>query len=130
MVLTSDNNAVAIGAAPALGLTMPVALWDTTAPNSITYMALVSDPWAAGTPCTTGAATEACYGFNQVAAAGGCALGPGCVVYASWTAGEDATNDGPWNGLFATGPPANDDLGNSTVMGCAFGPNIGVANPC
>jgi type IV pilus assembly protein PilA len=129
MVLTSDNNAVAQGAAPALGLTMPVALWDTTAPNNITYMAVVSDPWSPGTPCLTGAAAEACYGFTQIAALG-CALGPGCVVYASWTVGGDATSAGAWNGLFATGPPGADDLGNSTVMGCAFGPTTGVANPC
>jgi type IV pilus assembly protein PilA len=130
MVMTSDNSAVAQGAAPALNLTMPVALWDTTAPNNITYMAVVSDPWAAGTPCLTGAVGEACYRFNQAPAAGGCLLGPGCVVYAAWTVGADGVDDGPWSGLFATGPPANDDLGSSTVMGCSFGPNVGVASPC
>ncbi|MFQ5946576.1 MAG: type II secretion system protein [Anaerolineae bacterium] len=128
MVLTSDNSAVAQGPAPALGLTMPVALWDTSAPNSVTYMAVVSDPWAAGTPCLTGALGEACYVFSQVAAVG-CAIGPGCVVYSALSVGANGAPDGVWTGLFPA-VPANDDLGSSTVMGCAFGPNVGIANPC
>ena len=119
MVMTSDNNqvaSVACGVNP-----MPACLWDTNAPNSIVYMAAVNDPWAAG---------GATYQFSEVAAAGGCNLGPGCVVYASWTIGGDAADDGPWDGLFATGVPQDDDLGNSTVMGCSFGGNITIANPC
>ncbi|MEE9521676.1 MAG: hypothetical protein V3W05_02615, partial [candidate division NC10 bacterium] len=100
---------------------LPGGLWDTSAPNSITYMALVNDPWA-------GAGVT--YLFNEVAAAGGCGLGPGCVVYSSWTIGGDAASAGVWTGLFAAGAPGGDDLGNSSVMGCAFGPNTGIANPC
>jgi hypothetical protein len=34
-----------------------------------------------------------------------------------------------WTGLFGAGL-LDDDLGNSTVVGCAFGPNTGIANPC
>ncbi len=126
MVLTSDNNQTAV---TQLALTMPQALWDTTAPNNITYMARVSDPWAPAANPAAVPPTTNFYLFNEVQALG-CAIGPGCVVYASWTVGGDAGDDGPWNGLFATGPPANDDLGNSTVMGCAFGPNTGINNPC
>ncbi len=121
MVLTSDNNAVAEGAAPGLGLTMPTALWDESAPNSITYMTTVTDPWAAvGTT----------YLFVQNVAAGGCGIGPGCVVYSSYTIGGDSADDSAlWTGLAAT-LPGDDDLGNSTVVGCAFGPNTGISNPC
>ncbi len=121
MVLTSDNNAVAEGALPALGLTMPAALWDESAPNSITYMTTVTDPWAA---------TGTTYIFVENVAAGGCGLGPGCVVYSSYTIGGDAADDsGAWTGLAGT-TPTDDDLGNSTVVGCSFGPNTGIANPC
>ncbi len=121
MVLTSDNNAVAEGAAPALGLTMPTALWDESAPNSITYMTTVTDPWAA---------TGVTYLFIQGLAAGGCALGPGCVVYAAYTVGGDsADNSSTWTGQAGT-TPTGDDLGNSTVVGCAFGINTGISNPC
>ncbi len=119
MVMTSDNNqvaSVACGVNP-----MPACLWDGNAPNNITYMATVSDPWAAG---------GATYPFLQVKAAGVCVLGPGCVVYGSWSVGGDTNNDsGGWT-LLAGTTPTNDDLGNSTVVGCAFGPNITIANPC
>ena len=120
MVLTSDNNAVAEGAAPGLGLTMPTALWDESAPNSITYMTTVTDPWAAvGTT----------YLFVQNVATG-CNIGPGCVVYSSYTIGGDsADNSGTWTGLAGT-TPTGDDLGNSTVVGCAFGLTTGISNPC
>lgn len=121
MVLTSDNNLVTSVLVAGGMNAMPGGLWDTTAPNNVTYMAQIGDPWApAGTT----------YPFSEVAAAGGCTLGPGCVVYASWTIGGDGADDGPWDGLFATGAPADDDLGNSTVLGCAFGLNTGIANPC
>ncbi len=122
MVLTSDNNAVAEGALPGLGLTMPTALWDESAPNSITYMTTVTDPWApAATPN---------YFFFESPAAGGCGLGPGCVVYAAYTVGGDsADNSGTWTGLAGT-TPTGDDLGNSTVVGCAFGLTTGISNPC
>ncbi|MBW8004365.1 MAG: prepilin-type N-terminal cleavage/methylation domain-containing protein [candidate division NC10 bacterium] len=119
MVMTSDNNqvaSVACGVNP-----MPACLWDTNAPNSIVYMAAVTDPWAA---------TGVTYPFIQGLAAGGCALGPGCVVYGAYTIGGDANDDsGAWTGLAGT-TPLIDDLGNSTVVGCAFGPNITIANPC
>jgi len=67
-VLTSDNNATPVAAAPAgLGLAMPSALWDGLAPNQTRYMALVNDVWAQGIPCGTSAAppVEACYAFNE-----------------------------------------------------------------
>ena len=118
MVMTSDNNqvaSVACGVNP-----MPACLWDTNAPNSIVYMAAVNDPWAAA---------AVTYQFGQGVAVG-CGLGPGCVVYFSWTVGGDGANDsGAWTGLAGT-TPLIDDLGNSTVVGCAFGPNITIANPC
>ena len=118
MVMTSDNNQVASVACGANA--MPTCLWDTNAPNQTTYMAAVSDPWAA-------AGTT--YLFLQGPATG-CGIGPGCVVYGSWTIGGDATNDsGTWTGLAGT-TPTDDDLGNSTVVGCAFGLNTGIANPC
>ncbi len=119
MVLTSDNNqiaSVACGANP-----MPTCLWDANAPNSITYMAAISDPWAAA---------AATYPFIQVKAAGVCVLGPGCVVYGAYTIGGNTNDDsGLWT-LLAGSTPLIDDLGNSTVVGCAFGPNTGIANPC
>ncbi len=125
MVLTSDNNQTA----GQLTLTMPQALWDSTA-NNITYMTVVSDPWApTGNPAAIPPTTNF-YLFGEIQALGCAALGPGCVVYASWTVGGDAVSAGAWDGLFATGAPGGDDLGNSTVMGCAFGPNTGISNPC
>ncbi len=128
MVLTSDNNQIASVACGAAA--MPACLWDTNAPNSITYMALVTDPWApAGNPAAVPPTTNF-YNFNEVRAAGGCILGPGCVVYASWTVVGDGVSAGAWDGLFATGAPGGDDLGNSTVMGCAFGGATGISNPC
>ena len=119
MVMTSDNNqitSVACGANP-----MPTCLWDDNAPNSITYMAAVSDPWAAA---------AATYPFLEVKAAGVCALGPGCVVYGAYTVGGDTVDDSALWTLLATTTPTNDDLGNSTVVGCAFGINTGISNPC
>ncbi len=120
MVMTSDNNqvaSVACGVNP-----MPTCLWDATAPNNITYMAAVNDPWAAG---------GATYPFLQVKAAGVCVLGPGCVVYGAYTVGGDTNDDSAttWS-LLAGSTPGNDDLGNSTVVGCAFGLNITIATPC
>ena len=122
MVLTSDNNLVSSVLVTAGMTALPVGLWDTSAPNSITYMASVTDPWAP--------VALPNYFFFESPAAGGCGLGPGCVVYSSWTIGGDAATAGVWTGLFAAGAPGGDDLGNSSVMGCAFGPNITIANPC
>ncbi len=122
MVLTSDNNQVSSVLVAGPMNALPAGLWDTSAPNSITYMATVTDPWAA---------TGVTYLFFESPAAGGCGLGPGCVVYSSWTIGGDGTDDngGNWTGLFGAAI-ADDDLGNSTVVGCAFGPNITIATPC
>ena len=121
MVLTSDNNQVSSVLVTAGMNAMPGGLWDASAPNSITYMTTVTDPWAA---------TGTTYIFVENVAAGGCGLGPGCVVYSSYTIGGDAADDsGAWTGLAGT-TPTDDDLGNSTVVGCSFGPNTGIANPC
>jgi len=124
-VVTSDNNQTPV---TGLGLTMPMGLWDGNAPNAVRYMAVVGDPWAPGTPCLTGAGGEACYQFFEVAGPAGGPIGPGNVVFTSHTVGADAVDDNaPWNGQAR---PANDDLGSSTLIGCAFGLAIPIANPC
>jgi prepilin-type N-terminal cleavage/methylation domain-containing protein len=118
-VVTSDNNKVTtvLGG----GFVLPAGLWDATAPNQTIYMAKVNDPWAPGV---------ANYKASEAAATGGCGLGPGCVVYAAWTVGGDATDDSAaWVGKVGT-VPGDDDLGNSTEVGCTFGPNVGITNPC
>ncbi len=119
-VLTSDNNQTPV---TQLGLVMPNALWDGTAPpgapNGVRYMAQVSDPWAAA---------GVTYLFTEVAPPGGGAIGPGNVVYSAHTVGANAVDDtAGWNGQAA---PLVDDLGNSTLVGCAFGPGTGISNPC
>jgi prepilin-type N-terminal cleavage/methylation domain-containing protein len=101
-VLTSDNNATP-GTLPGGALLMPVGLWDGNAPNATRYMAAVGDP--AGGP-----------------------IGPGNVVFTAHTVGADAVNDtAGWNGQAA---PANDDLGQSSLIGCVFGLAVPVASPC
>ena len=116
-VLTSDNNQVGSVIA---GLTaLPVGLWDASAPNGTIYMAKVNDAWGAA---------GANYQFLEQAATGGCALGPGCVVYTAWTVGGDGAPGAGWGKVGTL--PAGDDLGNSTELGCAFGPNVGISNPC
>ena len=136
MVVVSDNNQVITAIPGMTGPLSPTGLWDTTAPNNLTYMAIVNDPWA---PNTNGTCQQAgntlaggftCYQLFESNPAT-CVLGPGCVTYAAWSVGANAADDsgGAWTGLFGT-LPAIDDLGNSTVMGCVFGPNTGVANPC
>ncbi len=132
MVVTSDYNLT-----PVTGLGFaanPTFLWSQPTPAGLpqlqVYMAQVSDPWAPGTPCTTAAAGQACYQFSEVVGVGCGAIGPGCVVFSARTVGSDGTVPGvAWPGLAGT-VPADDDLGNSSVMGCVFGPNINVANPC
>jgi prepilin-type N-terminal cleavage/methylation domain-containing protein len=113
-VVTSDNNQTPV---TGLALVMPNALWDGStppgAPNGTRYMALVNDVWAP---------VGITYQFNEVLPPAGGIIGPGNVVFLSWTVGA-------WDGLAATGP-INDDLGNSTLIGCAFGPNVGIAQPC
>ncbi len=133
-VLTSDNNATP-GTLIAGVLAMPSGLWDGLAPNATRYMAAVNDVWAQGIPCATSAPppVEACYSFQESAPPVGGAIGPGNVVFASWTIGADGVASNPaWNGAAA---PVLDDLGNSTLLGCSFqlqanGGTIGIANPC
>jgi len=119
-VVTSDNNQVSTLIA---GLTpLPVGLWDATTPNGSIYMAKVTDPWGVA---------GANYQFSQAIGTGCPALGPGCVVYSARTIGADGKAPGTaWDGKVTTGVPSDDDLGNSTEIGCAFGPLIGIANPC
>jgi prepilin-type N-terminal cleavage/methylation domain-containing protein len=123
-VMTSDNNLIAGAGVCGGAANMPQCLWtpalQTAAGVTPTvYMAKVLDPWA---PAGTN------YTYNEVAGTGCAAIGPGCVSYAAWTAGSDAAA-GAWTGLVGT-LPALDDLGNSTELGCAFGPKVGIANPC
>ena len=119
MVLTSDNNQV--GSVIPLMTALPVGLWDSTAPNNTIYMAKVNDVWAA--------AAAPNYQFSEASSTGVCALGPGCVTYAVWTVGGDSASGAVWTGLVGT-LPTGDDLGNSTELGCAFGPLTGISNPC
>ncbi|MGH7381842.1 MAG: type II secretion system protein [Candidatus Methylomirabilales bacterium] len=123
-VLTSDNNLVASVVCGAGN--MPQCLWTPVlqlAPASPTvYMAKVGDPWAVA---------GANYQFSQAPGTGcGANVGPGCVVYSARTIGADGVTPGiAWTGAVGT-VLSLDDLGNSTELGCAFGPNVGIANPC
>ncbi len=135
MVVTSDYNQTPV-AGLNFGPTDASFLWTQPDPGGglpvlPVYMAQVNDVWAPGIGCATGAPGEACYQFSEVPAAGGCVIGPGCVVFAVRTVGGDATAPGVvWTGLAAAGVPSDDDLGNSSVMGCQFGPTVGLSNPC
>jgi hypothetical protein len=84
------------------------------------YMAPATDPWAPG---------GVTYQFAEVAPPGGGTIDSSNVVFTAHTIGANSNNDSgsPWNGQ---APPGDDDLGNSTLIGCTFGPNTGVANPC
>ncbi len=133
MVVTSDYNQT-----PVAGLGMandPTFLWTQLIPGAgipqlPVYMAQVNDVWAAGAPCVA-AGAAACYQFSEVPSSAACVIGPGCVTFAVRTVGGDANSPGTvWDGLAATGPPADDDLGNSSVQGCQFGPAVGLSNPC
>jgi len=123
-VITSDNNIVAAVACPGAA-NLPDCLWTpalqtgVAAANRTVYMAKVVDAWGVA---------GADYQFIQSPGTGCANAGPGCVAYASWTIGADTTA-GAWTGLVGTAPVL-DDLGNSTEVGCAFGPNVGIANPC
>ncbi len=128
MVVTSDYNQTPIAG---LGLPNdPTFLWTQPTPAGLpqlpVYMSQVNDPWAPGIACFSGAAGEACYQFNEVDSTGGGNPGPGNVVYSSWSAGADAIPVA-WDGIGAIGA---DDLGNSTVLGCAFGLAVPISNPC
>ena len=113
-VLMSDSNQVVNAAC---GNPMPGCLWDGSAPNGRIYMSLVNDPWAP--PGTT-------YRWSQSPGPGCAVASPGCVVYSAWTVGADGA-PAVWDGIAALG---GDDLGNSTLVGCAFGPGVPSANPC
>ncbi len=126
-VVTSDYNRTPVNE---MGFALdPTFLW--TQPNDPNgnplpaYMAKMKDPWSPGVDCITGT-VDACYQFNEVDSTGGGNPGPGNVVYSSWSAGADATPVG-WDGIGAMGA---DDLGNSTLLGCAVGPFVPVSNPC
>jgi len=126
--VTSDYNQT-----PIAGLGFPndpTFLWTQPTPGVLpqlpVYMAQVNDPWAPGTACFSGAAGQACYQFNEVDSTGGGNPGPANVVYSSWSAGADAIPVA-WDGIGAIGA---DDLGNSTVLGCAFGLAVPISNPC
>ncbi len=129
MVVTSDYNQTPIAG---LGFppNNPTFLWrqpiSGALPQLPVYMAQVSDPWAPGIACFSGAAGEACYQFNEVDSTGGGNPGPGNVVYSSWSVGADAAPVA-WNGIGAMGA---DDLGNSTMLGCTFGLAVPISNPC
>jgi general secretion pathway protein G len=122
LVVTSDYNQAPV---TQLGLVMPQALWTAPDPGGglprlSLYMAPVTDPWAPG---------GVTYRFAEVAPPGGGAIDSGNVVFTAHTIGANGSNDSgsPWNGQ---APPGDDDLGNSTLIGCTFGPNIGISNPC
>ncbi|MFQ5946577.1 MAG: type II secretion system protein [Anaerolineae bacterium] len=117
LVLTNDNNQVADAVC---GNPMPRCLWDGSAPSNLLYMSIVNDPWAPA---------GATYLWNQAPGPGCGAATPGCVVYASWTIGANGADDNgaAWLGQAA---PLTDDLGNSSLVGCAFGPMVPVASPC
>ncbi len=131
-VVTSDYNLTPVAG---LGFALdPTFLWTQpisgALPQLPVYMAQVNDVWAAGTPCLTGALGEACYVFNENPGVGcGAVPGPGCVIFAVITVGGDANPGGAWVGLTGT-TPLVDDLGNSSVAGCQFGPAVGLSNPC
>jgi prepilin-type N-terminal cleavage/methylation domain-containing protein len=116
-LLTDDNNQVAN---VACGNPMPGCLWDGSATNAVRYMMAVTDPWAGG---------GATYRWNQTPAPGCGVAAPGCVMYAAWSVGANGADDngGGWNGI---APPALDDLGSSSVVGCSPGVGVPMANPC
>jgi prepilin-type N-terminal cleavage/methylation domain-containing protein len=113
-VLMGDTNQVV---SAACGNPMPRCLWDGSAPNGLIYMSVVNDPWAP---------PGATYRWNQMPGLGCAVASPGCVVYSAWTVGADGAA-GAWDGIVA---PGGDDLGNSTLIGCASGPGIPAASPC
>lgn len=126
-VITSDNNMTAATACGGVA-NLPMCLWDSTLQTAAgvtptVYMARVQDPWApAATPN---------YILVENPGTGCAAIGPGCVTYAARTVGADSNSPGTaWTGVGVGSLPADDDLGNSTEVGCAFGPNVGIANPC
>lgn len=117
-ILTGDSDQVADTACG--GNPMPACLWDGSAPNGRFYVARVNDPWASAGNS---------YRWNQSPAPGCGVATPECVVYASWTIGANGADDngGAWAG--AT-PPLADDLGNSTLIGCSYGPAVPIRSPC
>jgi len=133
MVVTSDYNQTPFQLVAAID---PTFLWTQPTPPPPTpqlpiYMARVTDPWSPGVNCNQADRTR-CYQYSEVASptVPVCALGPGCVLFAIRTVGSDAVSPGTaWPGLPATAP-SDDDLGNSSAVGCAFGPAVTINNPC
>ena len=126
-VVTSDYNQTPFQLVAAVD---PTFLWVQPTPPAPTpqlpiYMARVTDPWSPGVECNLADQTR-CYQYNEVDPTGGGNPGPGNVVYSSWSVGADATPAG-WDGIGAMG---GDDLGTSTLRGCAFGSSIPMASPC
>ncbi len=133
LVVTSDYNSTPLTGLGVGALNDPSFLWLQPTPAGGTqlpvYMSTVTDPWSAGTGCDAGSKSS-CYQWTEVAGVGpGCTLlpTPGCVVFAAFTVGGNGTAAAQWNG---TATITDDDLGNSSQVGCSFGPNVGVANPC
>ena len=123
MVVTSDYNLTPVAG---MGFAMdPSFLWTqpaapAPAPQLAVYMATVQDPWA---PAGTN------YQFVEAVGTGCGAIGPGCVIFSSWTVGGDGA--AAWDGIAPGGTAAMaDDLGNSSVQGCVFGTLTGIAAPC
>ncbi len=132
MVVTSDYNLT-----PVAGLVFPADpsfLWTQPTPAAglpqlPVYMSTVTDPWSGGIGCD-GVSKTACYQWSEVVGVGaGCTAvpTPGCVVFAAFTVGGNGTQAAQWSG---TATITDDDLGNSSVMGCQFGPTVGLSNPC
>jgi prepilin-type N-terminal cleavage/methylation domain-containing protein len=124
-VVTSDYNltpqaGLAIGA-----VNDPSFLWTQPTPQGLpqlaVYMSTVTDTWApAGT----------FYQWTESPGVGpGCGANatPGCVVFASFTVGGNGLQAAQWTGIAVI---TDDDLGNSSTVGCSFGPNTGIAAPC
>ncbi len=124
MVVTSDYNLTPVaGLGQAAG--SPAFLWLQPTPAGLpqlsVYMTTVTDPWAAA---------GITYVFGENPGVGpGCGLvaTAGCVVFSAWTIGGDGVSAGAWTGAV---PLTGDDLGNSSMVGCSFGPNTGIATPC
>jgi len=126
MVVTSDYNLTPIAGLAVGAVNDPSFLWTQPTPAGLpqlaVYMALVNDPWA---PLATPS-----YQFTESPGVGpGCAATatPGCVVFAAFTVGGDTVQAAQWTGV---APITVDDLGNSSNLGCSFGPTTGIANPC
>ncbi len=134
MVATSDYNQTP-GQMGIIVANTTSFLWTQPAPAGghptlPVYMAQLSDPWAPGNRCLTGVAGEACYQYSEAVPPGCLVIGPGCVAFSVRGVGKDGVFPGiAWTGLTAT-LPSDDDLGNSSIVGCQPGPAVTLSNPC